>query len=293
MAGDPVIVRLQAKLKEYQTLIDETDQLSAQELKAILDDLDMNWPYLGHEVTVSGWATFLNETTELPERMWFDSATMVSYGFAIDEDDISLDDDVLATTHKIVYSLEYLDQSVNRKYTGKAHIDDVTLEFPFDSLEAKRNRLEYYHGEAIDTIDGIVLNSSNEEEAIARLASIKIRLESEPGMLHDMGHYLDSLLEYDTDASYCLRIDDIFYIMNDEEELIPCRPEGNVVLLATITSTAFINGVDEDDAEAYVPAVNARFIPPDATEAPRHIVVPMKSIDTIRSVRRQIYSEDD
>lgn len=218
---------------------------------------------------------------------------MVSYGFAIDEDTISLDDDVLATTHRIVYALTYVDEQANRKYTGKAHIDDVTLELPFDSLEAKRNRLEYYHSEAIDTVDTIVLNSADEEEATRQLAKMKIHLVSEQDMLSDMSNYLDSVLAYDADAPYCLRIDDIFYIMDNDDQLIPGRPQDEVVLLATITGTAFINGVDETDAEAYVPAVNAWFIPPEASEAPRHLVVPMKSLDGIRSVRRQVYSEDD
>lgn len=68
VAEDPVVTRLHAKLKEYQALIDEAGQLSDDELKDILDELDTDWPYLGNEVGVTGWATFLNTETEQPER---------------------------------------------------------------------------------------------------------------------------------------------------------------------------------------------------------------------------------
>lgn len=195
---DPVIVSFNQKLQEYQQLIDDIVGISEDELRDIIISLDTEWPYTGYEVNVSGWATFMNPETEQPERRWFEDIEMQSRGFMIDTDEIVLDGESVAKTYRIVHALRYTDEERSVICDGIASVAEVTFNFPFDSIAVKRARLEYYYADTIDTVDSLVLNARNEEEAIGQLAPLRIEVSgAQREMLADLSAYIDSLLKYD------------------------------------------------------------------------------------------------
>lgn len=289
-AIDPVVQAFFERVSDYQTLIDEIATPSPDELKDIIKDLDNLWPYKDTLIKMTGWS-YIHQPETPPTREWIDERIVYSAGFWIEESSISLEDEEIASTYSIVHFYRMMDTDGSPRL-AISRLADVQIEYPFDSVEAKRSRLEYHEPVLLDTFDEIVLNHNTEEEALMALRGIEATIKKDNiGALSDLSYYLDSILEFDKHVPYIVKCLGSGYKEDPGSSRfdpinLPTTPF--VVKVVDVTFIRRERDTNEKGIETYHPAINVLYYPPEGDSV--SLVLPVRNIVEFESIRRRAYT---
>lgn len=288
---DPLVEKFFAKVDEYQRLINDTPNPATTELKEIIADIDSQWPYMNEDMTLSGWV-YVHQSDGPPVREWFEDKTVKSRGFWLEESPIEIDGEVATTTYEIVNYFQFSDEAGETRLAISRR-QETTAEYPFESVEARRNRLEYHHAEILDMVDAVVLNEPDEEKALLAMRGVKATiLRDEIWVLMDLSYYLDDILEFDAEAPYVIRLCGPGFIMSDAGTYDTSVRLPYDYSLARIKDLTFVEEDPNDDEMAlFIPAIRLHYLP--RTGKAVEMTVPLRNIDFVRSIRRQLYEPTD
>lgn len=292
---DPVVEHVFNTARDYEHMLNTSDDITAEDLTYVAQELTEMWPYLGHELNVSGMVSFRSEETEEITTEYYDDTPMISNGICFNVETIMHDDEVIGTKYKAGLHLIRFNESANEGRKGVGLLNDVAVDYPFNSSEMIINRLRYFYPDVIEQLDTIVLNCNTEEEAVMRLEEFSLDLhgsDEENGQLvGDLQQYLVPVLEFDKELPYSVTICGNFYAETDNG-IRTAVEEGTFSTLAQIVRVRFFQHESslEEEKPQLKSYIEAYLFSSDKSDAPAHVYIPSTSIQDVVSVRRNTYA---
>lgn len=219
--------KLYADVREYEALINEVG-ISEDDVGELLGELDARWPYMNKSVRVTGnviVATSVDdegETTHL-EPEYFDNEQVQSLGFNVlrmtDETGENLK---WVMGHSVVFNMQVTSEQPMLKNLeqkrGFAPLNDVVIDYPFESQAAYFDKMHYRFPEVAQDIDTAILNASNESEAVKALQGIEIEVGPRdiPESFEVLEHYINSVISFDHKVPYQMQFGGKCYVIDAE-----------------------------------------------------------------------------
>lgn len=281
---DPIVERVYDMIEEYQELIDATPGISTTELVHIVQKIDTFWPYRGDTLKIFGWVTTNDARTGEPLRNYYDGDEFVSNGFAIESSRVNM---AGSSKFQLVHDLT-LPRLDGSSQQSVANISEVQLEFPYESVEAKTIRLNYFNPKVIEAVDEAVLNADNTNDAIQRLGNMRIKLSSDQER-DDVKSYIDSILAVEKDVPNILTVDGVIYDVADEmRPIVQLNPQP---ILVYVTSCEMMNLAEYNDTEVFSVGMNFMYVPADSDSPHKSVIVALKSVKSLTSIREILFDQ--
>ena len=308
---DPYITAVFAEVRTYNDLL-ATEPLDESEIIDIMTTLDRKWANIIQEnAVVTGRLGFAPENLKFGEVVWgyyvdqdiqFNGIVPVPISMAIGDDGVEryiceLQVQVIRET-----ILDDDDCSIVMQ-TGRARIDELaSIEFPhMMSSNRARYWLEYYHRDAIESIDVALLNPGLEEcELASRLSDIEVNLEAIHGNDEDLAErsvqaltiYTETYIGgFDSEMNYDIVATGDCWVIEDgdrrpaefsgEEERMPFR----------VSRVAWVP--EQQNSHIVVPHVVATLITPYKDIEGLNVLIPLKGISEFRSHRYAYFNNYD
>lgn len=294
---DPLIERLFAKAREIEEMVNYTGDTTEEERQALVAELDAMWPYDQMSLNVSGRLTFLDTEEDEASTKYYDETPMISNGFVLaSKSELQNGNGDGKDEYRVaLYFLKYDDASATTGKFGTGLLDDITIDYPVQSIEMIENRLRYFSGDLMQDIDHIILNCNTEEEAVVALRDFSLNIDtSSPEdllLLRDVQNYMNSLLEFDRELPYRIQMGGDCYVQ-DEGIVKPAVADVDSTGLVGVNGIQFMpeNFLCLDGVKRKVlPCIDTKFFSVDKESLPANILVPARSVNSIVSLRREIY----
>ena len=321
---DPAILRILAKAREIEQLINTVGNTTPTERDELMDELHKLWLELGYQGTeaeATGWMSFPEDTLEEDDdesdgpspgmtqiiqasrpseqiTNYYYSAEIMACGFCLVPDHITIDDENVAEQWRVHYEILMDHPDKPGVYmSGTADPARVRLDFAFPSAEHARNRLTYYHPEIIDEIDTRVLNCESAEEAVAALKGFVIYADDsnphEAMLLSDARIYLNSIIEFDRELPYEICIQGKGVVIKEEANIgvAVMEPLASLASPETIRFVTFMKTPDpKTDKKLFFPSVDL-YMHGECDDIPAdRLAVPSRAFRNFSSVRSTYFN---
>lgn len=291
---DPHVTMKTELANEYEQLINET-QCSQKEWVALAADLDKDWAYLGVNLKVSGTLWYESPDTGRLERRKVENLDVCSQGFYFDPERIELDgeylDGLLRATH--IFSFD-IDHPHHKAAIGMMHFDDIKhIEYPFPSLELRRQRFPLNQADIADEIDEAILNADDDNEKVRRMRefgiAINLSKSEEVETLEDAQAYIDHIIELDKDLPfYHLQILGGFGFLRGEEGMVRGEITQTIRRVVTVKQVSLHPDNLYDSTEGsqrFVPCLDVVVHGRAQGDVSREAIIPFSSIMWAESIR--------
>lgn len=183
---DPVLKKILDEARQYQLMIDDAPNVTDDDCRAMLDDLNAHWPYAGQVIKVSGtvdsWRELgaESENSHVYGPIEVYDQPMISEGFMV----VTMND---TGARKI--GLQFLQQrqnefvnnmlEVSRSFRAFASPDKVFLSDYTYSKDYAQLRAEYYLPDEMALLHERLFDTENPEDWLNPLADIEFNVEEQ------------------------------------------------------------------------------------------------------------------
>lgn len=283
------------KAMESAKLLSETAP-TPEDISALTEELDREWPYMGELISVTGNIKYIDPVTGEAKVTYYEDKQMLSNGFFFEQLAISVDDEEVA---KYYEPRHHLLVAMNPDEGGRkitvgcvAGFDDVIIDYPGDSIELIEKRLRHFHPATMETIDSLLLNAENEDNATLMLSSLRLEIDTtdlhDMQLLSDLQNYMTHVMEYDAELPYTVAAADRFFIQD---------PDGIRILGEGSKLSGFFwpqriqflpsstNGDDEEAVQRFVACVEGVYMGENRGESV-HMYLEPNYLERFSSIRR-------
>lgn len=283
---DPIVKEVMVMARDMQTYLDSLKDPDEKILERAVKVLNHSWPYHNRQIQISGWLQeYSYRKRSWEDIQWCEDTPALSQGFLVQNFS-----EGSQTKPIIAFNLHCRDETSKTVHQVAARLDSQ-VRYPFDSLDAARKRLAHFCPEGYDQITTILTHAQSETEIFRSLSKIKLKQNprAQFNIGKDMARHINDLLYFDS-VPYIAEINGDYYQMNGREA--EPADNGENVLAIQPERLEYVAPSTEEESHYRLPALIARQLTKDRHQQPPQILIPLRAISDIRSMRDQFYQSE-
>ena len=296
---DPYIESVLTLARQYNDILKNTTP-TAEEKEAIINELDSEWGSALHmPMKITGHIS-ARDGEDVIEKAYYEDLDVISNGFCITEDQILIDDEVVAVNYVVKHHflvpgnrIAGLNSDSEDFVGATGEVDDVILELPTASMERATAWLTENYPEVIQDIDERILNAEGTEaDSILALRGFELS----PALAADTDFarncvivYISQSLQLDQYVPYSVNLSGKVHLHNDDGTMsrATIKTGSSLAVFRGITMTKY----NEEENDNYEIFVIMNLITEDRTAGATNLNVPLDTIHKAMSIRAAFYDD--